>query len=442
MNSKRFRIRLGLVSLTAVIVLVVYFVQRFDQDHPSELVSERLAYVTNRGIYLVNPDGSGQVFLEHSLGESAFTHIRCSPDGTQIAYTAGDLMWGSADLYVLSVDGTNLRFLTEVPPNASWGWSPDSKSIYVSRSSHMSSVWYALVQVETGRILCQDTYYPMTGERPACAPVELAGGGWWSGYDAVVAKDDNKWALAPTVDSSVVYGGVISPNEEWVAFSTYNHANSRRSWYVARSNGSELRILYTTAATHTFCYDVAWSTDSQNLAFSTYDDGQASIWMTSPNDGDTSLIIRFEEEGCPDFLKWSNERHIGFSIYGHWSRRYVVSLLSGQLTPVPPGEIFEVCEWSPDGNWLGCIGSQSIAVFMVTDGRRFDITTAGRPESARAGERLAWSSTGRWLAVSTRTGIYSFDTVTCKVRRVTAQEVRGFAWLPSGLGVMGEISLD
>jgi len=433
MNSKTFRIRFGLVTfLIAVILLVIYSVLRSEQGPSSELVLEKLAYVTNQGIYLISPDGSDQVFLEHSLGESAFTHVRWSPNGRQIAYNAGDLMWGSADLYVLNVDGTNLRFLTEVPPNASWAWSPDSQSIYTSRTSHMSSVWYALVQVETGQILCQDTYYPMLGEKPACAPFELSGGGWWSGYGATVVKDDHRWALAPMVDSSVVHGEVISPNEEWVAFSTYDYTNSRHSWYVARSDGYELRMLHTTTTTHTFCYDAAWSTDSQNLAFSTYDDGKVNIWINTPDDGSMSLLTRFEEEGCPDRLKWStNGQHIGFSIYGHWSRRYVVSLSGGELKPMPPEEVFEVCEWSPDGNWLGCIGIQSIAVFSVTDGRRFDIATVDLPGLARAGERLAWSSTGRWFVTNTQTGIYSFDTATHKVTRVTSQEVRGFAWSPS-----------
>ena len=432
MNLKRPGIGFGfIIFLVIVILLIVYSWLRFKQSYLSEPILDKLAYVTDQGIYLVNPDGSNQVFLGQSRGGSAFTHVRWSPDGTQIAYNVGDLMWGRAYLYVLNVDGTNLRFLTEVPPNASWGWSPDSQAIYISRHSHMGSTWYVLVQVETGQILCQDTYYSIAG-RPACAPFELSGGGWWSGYGATVVKDDHRWALAPTVDSSVVYGAVISPNEEWVAFNAYNYTDSRYSWYVARSDGQELRLLYAIAASHTFCYDAVWSTDSQNLAFSTYDDGQVSLWITAPDDGSMLLLTRFEETGCPDRLKWSTDgQHIGFSIYGHRSRRYVVSVPGGKLTPMPPEGAFEVCEWSPDGKWLGCIDTQSIAVFRVADGRRFDVATVNWPGLERAGARLAWSSTGRWFATNAQTGLYTFDTVTHKVRQVTSQEVRGFAWSPS-----------
>lgn len=434
MESKRFRMGLSFaIFLVIVIGLGIHSETRFEKERPSEFASEKLAYVTSSGIYLASADGSGQTFLGRSLGGSAFTNVRWSPDGTQIAYNVGDLWWSSTDLYVLNVDGKNSGFLTEVPPNAFWGWSPDGQYIYISKASHMSSVWYALVQVETGQTLCEDIYFPMAGEKPSCAPVKLADGSWWSGYDASVAQGDRRWALAPTVDSSKVYERIISPNEEWVAFSTYNYSNSRRSWYIARSDGTEWRTIYTTAtATQTFCYDAAWSPDSQNLAFGTSSDGQASIWIASPTDGSVSLLTRFEEEGCPDCLKWSiGGQHIGFSVYGHWSRRWIVSLYSGEITPISPEESFEVYEWSPNGNWVGCVNNQSVAVFRLTDGRRFDITTVDRPGLARAGNRLAWSSTGRWFAVSTRAGIYSFDTVTHKIRQVTAQEVRGFSWSPS-----------
>jgi hypothetical protein len=456
MNSKQFRIGLGLiVTLIAVSVLSLCFRNcgrpsepvfkevTFDASAFAEPTSEepafeatateRLAYVTDKGIYVVSPDGSGRQLLARSRGGSGFTHVGWSPDGTQIAYNAGDLMWGDADLYVLNADGTNEHFLTEVRPNAGWDWSPDSQSVYISRTSTMGTVWYALVQVETGRSLCEDDYDPMTGEKPACAPFELSDGNWWSGYGATVVKENHKWALAPKFASATVYRGVISPNEEWVAFDAHNGANSQYSWYIARSDGSEVRLLHTRAATERFCFNAAWSNDSRHLAFSTYNDGQASLWVASPDDGSMSLITRFKEDGCPEHLKWStNKRHIGFSISGQWRQRYMVTLPGRQLSPMPPDEVFPVCQWSPDGSWLGCIGIRSIAVYRVSDGERFNVARVNSPGLSIAEERLAWSPTGRWFAVSAHTGMYSFDTVTRKVNQVTSQEVRGFTWSPCG----------
>lgn len=85
-------------------------------------------------IYAVRPDGSGlmQIMDEYSgIYEAAL-----SPDGSQIAFTANSPDNGAWDIFVMDVDGTNLKNLTdEIVDEATSlpstqtdpAWSPDGK---------------------------------------------------------------------------------------------------------------------------------------------------------------------------------------------------------------------------------------------------------------------------------------------------------------------------
>lgn len=437
MTIKRYNSKLTFVVFSVIIlILTVYWAIESEAGLRSEPASERLAYVTQKGIYLINPDGSNRVNLGRSLGGFSSARVKWSPTGTQIAYNAGDLMWHNADLYVVNVDGTDLRFLTNVWGWSSWGWSPDGQYIVLDRSSHMGGASYALIKVVNGEIACQGLYDHQSGRDLDCFPINLSDGRLWSGhldsgYSVVVTDRAHEWALTLTLDSSNVFRRFLSPDEEWMAFTAYNYASSQYSWNIARAN-DEVRTFSKTAVSDSFCYAAAWSIDSQNLVFGTYEDHQASLWITNPKDNSISLLIHLDEEGCPDQLKWASDgQHISFSIYPHPSHRYRVSVPGGELESMPPGEIFEVCEWSLDGAWLGCLDEHSAVVFNAVDGERFDVAAIDPPGLARLRDRLAWSSSGRWFAVNTNTGIYSFDTTTHETRRVTSQEVRGFGWSPS-----------
>ncbi len=91
------------------------------------------------GLYLRRP-GAPPVRLVGSPG--TVRHPALSPDGRRVAFT-GDRA-GSADIWVVGVDGTGLRRLTDHPAEDSWPtWSPDGTRIAFAstRADPAGDVW-------------------------------------------------------------------------------------------------------------------------------------------------------------------------------------------------------------------------------------------------------------------------------------------------------------
>jgi len=93
----------------------------------------RIAFVSDRDqfdnsdIYVMNADGTGVVRLTNDPGDDL--EPSWSPDGTRIAFTSK--REGSADIFILTVDGAFIMNLTRAPSSADFepAWSPDGSKI-------------------------------------------------------------------------------------------------------------------------------------------------------------------------------------------------------------------------------------------------------------------------------------------------------------------------
>jgi Tol biopolymer transport system component len=89
-------------------------------------------YDSDRGVYLMNADGSNVRRLSTAAGVVDFSPV-WSPDGTSIAFTAGALC--AEEVWVIRGDGTGERPILNDPAFSPSGqsWSPDGTMIAFSR---------------------------------------------------------------------------------------------------------------------------------------------------------------------------------------------------------------------------------------------------------------------------------------------------------------------
>jgi Tol biopolymer transport system component len=80
----------------------------------------KITWVRDDGVYVMNPDGSGQTLLVAGGWDPEW-----SPDGTRMAYSYND------HLYVMNADGSNANRLTTHPDRSDGNskWSPDGTQI-------------------------------------------------------------------------------------------------------------------------------------------------------------------------------------------------------------------------------------------------------------------------------------------------------------------------
>ncbi len=93
----------------------------------------------DRGIYVINADGTGRTQLTMSSRHGAPTW---SPDGTQIAFIRHTI-GAEGDIYVMNADGSGKKNITKQPAN--YGppmWSPDGNAIaFSSDRSGSHQIW-------------------------------------------------------------------------------------------------------------------------------------------------------------------------------------------------------------------------------------------------------------------------------------------------------------
>lgn len=209
-------------------------------------------------------------------------------------------MAGTADIYLVDLEGKNLRQLTRSASHDLYpSWSPDGKSIvYQSGENNLQNL--SIVNVESEKVT------PLTND--SC----------------------NNW------------GPVWSPVNDWIVF--YSDCDGERNIYKIRADGSDRTQL--TFGSGSYSWFPSWSPDGKEITFSSNRSGKYRIYVMDADGGN----VRDLAAGCVSYFSPDGER-ILFGVYcDDTDDLFLIDADGSNLTALTDGWECKNATWSPDGN--------------------------------------------------------------------------------------------
>lgn len=246
----------------------------------------------NADIYVMNIDGSQQRRLTDDPAYDAWPSW--SPDGTQIAFVSDRS--GNPDIYVMDADGGNVRQLTQHSEADIWpAWSPDGTRIaFPSRRDGNFEIYVIGVD---GANLQRLTNTPAAEDFPAWSTdgsvILLSRIGGDQGTYVIDADGSGEQQL---LDFPVLEPA-WSPDGMRIAFGSDHE--SFRGIYLMNADGENLQRLSSTHYGEN-CPD--WSPDGAQITFASWRDGDGEIYIMNSDGSNPQKLT--EDEFEDEFPAW------------------------------------------------------------------------------------------------------------------------------------------
>jgi len=236
----------------------------------------KIAFESNKDIYLMNPDGTGISILT----EGSYPLV-WSPDGSKITYCVRTTMASIDYLYVINADGTNSVFLG----NTSFSpcWSPDGEKILFGLFNDKNGIFLANAD-GSNVINLEECYIRSAVFSPDGQKIAWIGNNTEMGRDAAelyLMNPDGTGKTKLLEDTIYIryspYAGL-----SWSPDGTKITYQDGGSLIVINADGTNKFVIDSSGN------DPAWSPDSSRLAYWNYfDDG---LYVANPDGTGKKLL--------------------------------------------------------------------------------------------------------------------------------------------------------
>jgi eukaryotic-like serine/threonine-protein kinase len=329
---------------------------------------DRLAYTSNKDLYIASADGLEPRRLVTADGTASWP--RWSPDASRLRFTVNGPN-GSA-IWEIAADGSHLHPLltgwNKPPAECCGSWTSDGRYfVFQSSRGGVADIW---AMREAGSLF----------HRVDHQPVQLTSG------------PTSTFAPLPSTDGNQIFVRTIQPRGQLVRF------DAKSGEYDPLFPGAPPGIQGT---------GVDFSRDGKWIAYMSYPDG--SLWRSRPDGSERSQLT------YPPLLaympRWSPDgSRIAFmgQMPGKPWQLYIVSAQGGSPQQLIPDQRDQADPtWSPDGNTLA-FGGQAVSekdAARVNAVRLLDLRT--RSVTVVPGSEGLWSP--RWAPVGGRLAAMSND---------------------------------
>jgi Tol biopolymer transport system component len=225
----------------------------------------KIVYVVEGEIWRMNADGSGQTQLTN-VAEMSNIEPSISPDGTRIAFSTN--RDGNWEVYVMDVDGSNLRNITNHPSldnNPRWSWD-GTKIVFRSERDGNAEIY---IMNPDGSGLRRVTNEPSAEFSPSLSPdssrvVFLS---TRSGATEVwVANADGSGWIRLTNNNALENTPSWAPNRDWIAFSS--DLNGWPDIFIVNLSRGTVGVINRDDVENRYRdLDPCWSPDGEYIAY-------------------------------------------------------------------------------------------------------------------------------------------------------------------------------
>jgi TolB protein len=232
-------------------------------------------------IYVIQPDGTSEVSVNEDTDLATYSGTSWSPDGTQIAFNSDRSGNANHNIYVMNLDGSNLRAVVEDSGgDFAPAWSPDGQKILFQAWRDDTTRWdIYIVDIDGSneqRLIGTELDEQLPSWSPDGSKILYQAGREDIGTDIYLANADGSGVARVTSGNGRVHSSPAwSPDGSQIAFESNLHQAviqgvvpvAEFELYVMNADGSNVKRMTFEGTSNSQVRRPTWSPDGSQIAF-------------------------------------------------------------------------------------------------------------------------------------------------------------------------------